>query len=151
MSVLARAKGVPPADGLELEVCYGAGDQMRVSVLFDTCEQLEPFGLTITPLLEEIGFDSGEPEVVEVHKVIRRGEQEAKTFLGVTLQRGKAMLFFYAVSVVFDTLGCNDGGAETSTGRLTFQPCISYAGLFTLDHQLVICRPLDRSSQYCFG
>ena len=122
MSVLARAKGVPPADNLELEVCYGAGDQMRVSVLFDTCEQLESFGLTIKPLLKEIGFDPSEPEVVEVHKVIRRGEYKAKTFLGVTLQRGKAMLFFYTMSVVFDTLGCNDGEAETSRGRITLQP-----------------------------
>ena len=47
---------------------------MRVSVLFDTPEQLESFGQTIKPLFEEIGFDPGEPEVVEVHKVIRRGE-----------------------------------------------------------------------------
>ena len=74
MSVSARVKSVPPADGLELEVCYGAGDQMRVSVLFDTCEQRESFGQTIKPLFEEIGFEPGEPEVVEVHKVIRLGE-----------------------------------------------------------------------------
>tara|TARA_Y100001933_G_C18463701_1_gene341153 strand:+ start:208 stop:351 length:144 start_codon:yes stop_codon:yes gene_type:complete len=47
---------------------------MRVSVLFDTPEQLEAFGQTIKPIFEEIGFDPGEPEVVEVHKVIRRGE-----------------------------------------------------------------------------
>jgi len=71
---LLYSKGVHPADGLELEVCYGTGDQMKVSVLFDTCEQLESFGQTIKPLFEEIGFDPGEPEVVEVHKIIRRVE-----------------------------------------------------------------------------
>ena len=71
---LLYAKGVHPADGLELEVCYGTGDQMRVSVLFDTPEQLELFAQKIKPLFEEIGFDPGEPEIVGVHKVIRRGE-----------------------------------------------------------------------------
>ena len=71
---LLYAKGVHPADGLELEVCYGTGDQMRVSVLFDTPEQLESFAQKIKPLFEEIGFDPGEPEIVGVHKVIRRGE-----------------------------------------------------------------------------
>ena len=70
---LLYSKGVHPADGLELEVCYGSGDQMRVSVLFDTIEQLEAFGNEIKPLFEEIGFDPGEPEIVDVHKVIRRG------------------------------------------------------------------------------
>ena len=54
-------------------MCYGSGDQMRVSVLFDTIEQLEAFGNKIKPLFEEIGFDPGEPEIVDVHKVIRRG------------------------------------------------------------------------------
>ena len=61
---LLYSKGVHPADGLELEVCYGSGDQMRVSVLFDTIEQLEAFGNKIKPLFEEIGFDPGEPEIV---------------------------------------------------------------------------------------
>ena len=71
---LLYAKGVHPADGLELEVCYGTGDQMRVSVLFDTPEQLESFAQKIKPIFEEISFDPGEAEIVEVHKVIRRGE-----------------------------------------------------------------------------
>ena len=71
---LLYAKSVHPADGLELEFCYGTGDQMRVSVLFDTPEQLESFAQKIKPLFEEIGFDPGEPEIVGVHKVIRRGE-----------------------------------------------------------------------------
>ena len=29
-------EGIQPAPGLELEVCYGSGDQMKVSVLFDS-------------------------------------------------------------------------------------------------------------------
>ena len=70
---LLYSKGIHRADGRELEVCCGSGDQMRVSVVFDTIEQLEAFGNKIKPLFEEIGFDPGEPEIVDVHKVIRRG------------------------------------------------------------------------------
>ena len=70
---LLYAKGIHPAPGLELEVCFGEGDKMNVSVLFDTMEHMEAFGKKIKPVLEEAGFDPGLPEVIEVHNVIRRG------------------------------------------------------------------------------
>jgi hypothetical protein len=66
-------EGVHPAPGLELEVCFGSGDQMKVSVLFDTQENLDAFGAGLAPILEEMGMDPGKPEVVQVHNIIRRG------------------------------------------------------------------------------
>ena len=74
-AILARLyeEGVQPAPGLELEVCYGSGDQMKVSVLFDSQEHLDAFGARLMPILEEVGMDAGEPEVLEVHNIIRRG------------------------------------------------------------------------------
>ena len=66
-------EGIQPAPGLELEVCYGSGDQMKVSVLFDSQEHLDAFGARLMPILEEVGMDPGEPEVLEVHNIIRRG------------------------------------------------------------------------------
>ena len=51
---LLYSKGVHPAEGLELEVCYGSGDQMRVSVLFDTIEQLEASGIKLNPCLKKL-------------------------------------------------------------------------------------------------
>ena len=65
-------EGVQPAPGLELEVCYGSDDQMKVSVLFDSQEHLDAFGARLMPILEEVGMDPGEPEVLEVHNIIRR-------------------------------------------------------------------------------
>ncbi len=47
-------EGVHPDPGLELELCFGSGDQMKVS------------------LLSEMGLDPGEPEVIELHNIIRR-------------------------------------------------------------------------------
>mgnify|MGYP003389798986 FL=1 len=74
-SVVARLykEGIHPAPGLELEVCYGSGDQMKVSVLFDSKEHLDAFGARLQPILSEMGVNPGEPEVVEVHNIIRRG------------------------------------------------------------------------------
>ena len=73
-SILARLteEGIQPAPGLELEVCYGAGDQMKVSLLFDSQEELDAFGERLAPILEEMKLDPGEPEVLEVHNIIRR-------------------------------------------------------------------------------
>ena len=74
-AVLARLyeEGIQPAPGLELEVCFGSGDQMKVSVLFDSQEHLDAFGARLQPILAEMGVNPGEPEVVEVHHVLRRG------------------------------------------------------------------------------
>jgi hypothetical protein len=46
---------------------------MKVSVLFDSQEHLDAFGAHLMPILEEVGMDPGEPEVLEVHNIIRRG------------------------------------------------------------------------------
>ena len=71
--ILARfhEEGAQPAPGLELEVCYGSGDQMKVSLLFDSQENLDAFGARLAPILEEMGMNPGEPEAFEVHNIIR--------------------------------------------------------------------------------
>ena len=65
-------EGVHPDPGLELELCFGSGDQMKVSLLFDSIEHFESFGAKIGPVLSEMGMDAGEPEIIKLHKVIRR-------------------------------------------------------------------------------
>ena len=65
-------EGVHPDPGLELELCFGSGDKMKVSLLFDSKEHFESFGAKIGPVLSEMGMDPGEPELIELHKVIRR-------------------------------------------------------------------------------
>jgi hypothetical protein len=65
-------EGVFPADGLDYEICFGSGDKLKVSQVWDSKEQLDAFGARLTPILAELGIDPGEPEVVEVHSIIRR-------------------------------------------------------------------------------
>ena len=64
-------EGVFPSEGLEYEICYGSGDKMRVSQVWDTQEHLEAFGARLQPILAEVGIDPGAPEIVPVHNVIK--------------------------------------------------------------------------------
>ena len=65
-------EGVFPADGLDYELCFGSGDNMKVSQVWDSREQMDAFGERLRPILGEVGVDPGEPEVLEVHNIIRR-------------------------------------------------------------------------------
>ena len=65
-------EGIQPADGLDYEVCFGSGDQMKVSLIWDSKEQFEAFAARLMPILEEAGINPGEPEVLEVHNIIKR-------------------------------------------------------------------------------
>ena len=73
-SVVGRltADGVLPADGLDYEICFGSGDKLKVSQVWDSQEQLDAFGARLMPILNEFGIDPGEPEMVAVHNIIRR-------------------------------------------------------------------------------
>ena len=65
-------EGISPADGLDYELCFGSGDQHKVSLVWDSKEQLDAFAARLMPILAELGVDPGEPEVFEVHNIIKR-------------------------------------------------------------------------------
>jgi hypothetical protein len=64
-------EGILPADGLNYEVCFGSGDQLKVSQVWDSKEQMDAFGARLTTMLAKHGINPGEPEVLEVHNIIR--------------------------------------------------------------------------------
>jgi hypothetical protein len=64
--------GVFPADGLEYEICFGSEGNLKVSQVWDSKEQMEAFGARLRPILAEAGINPGEPEIVEVHHIIKR-------------------------------------------------------------------------------
>ena len=64
--------GVFPADGLDYEICFGSGDNLKVSQVWDSQQQLDAFGARLMPILAELGIDPGTTEVIEVHNIIRR-------------------------------------------------------------------------------
>jgi hypothetical protein len=61
-----------PPDGLDYHVCFLADGNVRVSEIWDSREQLEAFGQRLMPLLAEVGIDAGQPQLLEIHNIIRR-------------------------------------------------------------------------------
>jgi hypothetical protein len=64
--------GVFPPDGLEYHVCFGTEGSLRVSEIWDTREQLEAFGEQLMPVLAEVGIEPGEPELLDIHNIVKR-------------------------------------------------------------------------------
>jgi hypothetical protein len=64
--------GVFPADGLDYELCFGSEGNLKVSQVWDSQEQLDAFAEQLRPILAEVGVNPGEPEVLEVHNMIKR-------------------------------------------------------------------------------
>ena len=64
--------GAFPPDGLDYHVCFGGDGSLRVSEIWDTREQLEAFGERLMPVLTEVGIDPGEPELMEIHNIVKR-------------------------------------------------------------------------------
>jgi hypothetical protein len=65
-------EGSWPPDGLDYHVCFLAGGSLRVSEIWDSREQLDTFGQRLMPVLQDVGIDPGEPEILEIHNIIRR-------------------------------------------------------------------------------
>ena len=65
-------QGVFPAEGLDYELCFGSDDNLKVSQVWDSQEELDGFGERLRPILTEMGIDTGKPEVLEVHNIIKR-------------------------------------------------------------------------------
>jgi hypothetical protein len=61
-----------PPDGMEYHVCFLSDGEVRVSEIWDSREKFEAFGERLMPILQEMGIDAGEPELFEVHNIIRR-------------------------------------------------------------------------------
>ena len=68
---LQEAGDFPP-DGMEYHVAFFVDGNLRVSEIWDSREQAEAFGERLMPVLDEIGIDPGQPEVLEIHNIIRR-------------------------------------------------------------------------------
>jgi hypothetical protein len=61
-----------PPDGLDYHVCFGTDGNLRVSEVWESQEQLDAFGEKLMPILSEVGIEPGEPEVLEIGKIIKR-------------------------------------------------------------------------------
>ena len=60
-------------EGLDYHVAFRSNGNFRVSVIWDSREQLDAFGERLMPVLKDVGIElSGEPEMLEIHNIIKR-------------------------------------------------------------------------------
>jgi hypothetical protein len=71
ISRLEKSGDWPPA-GLEYHVAFRLNGDFRVSEIWDSREQFEAFGKRLMPVLKDVGIDPGEPEMLEIHNIIKR-------------------------------------------------------------------------------
>src|SRR5688572_11384725 len=65
-----------PPEGMDYHVAFGTDDNLRVSEIWDSREQLHAFGDRLMPILTELGIEfSGEPEILEIHNIVRSEER----------------------------------------------------------------------------
>ena len=65
--------GAWPPDGLEYHVFFGSEGNLRVSEIWDSREQLGAFGERLMPILADVGIEfAGDPEIFEIHNIIKR-------------------------------------------------------------------------------
>jgi hypothetical protein len=58
---LFEQAGAGTPAGRLYHVCFGDKDNHRISDLWDSLDSFERFGLTLKPILTDLGVDAGEP------------------------------------------------------------------------------------------
>src|SRR2546423_1542361 len=62
-----------PPEGLAYHVAFRSEGCLRVSEVWDSREKFDAFGKRLMPVLKDAGIElSGEPEMLEVHNIIKR-------------------------------------------------------------------------------
>ena len=60
-------------EGLEYHVVFRLDGFLRVSEIWDSRDQMDAFGERLMPVLKDVGIEFlGEPEVLEIHNIIKR-------------------------------------------------------------------------------
>lgn len=61
--------GSPP--GRRFHVCFGTGSNLRVLDVWDSEETFGSFGQTLMPIIQQVGVDTGPPDISQVHNTIQ--------------------------------------------------------------------------------
>jgi len=62
--------GAGAPKGRLYHICYGNENELGVLDVWESSESFDEFGEVLMPILQELGIDSGQPEVSEVHNII---------------------------------------------------------------------------------
>ena len=64
------AAGAGKPAGRQYHVCFGSESKLQVFDVWESQEELDKFGTTLMPILQELGVDPGQPAIEPIHNVI---------------------------------------------------------------------------------
>jgi hypothetical protein len=67
---LLRKAGAGNPPGRSYHASFGPNDKLMVFDVWASQAAFDKFGKTLTPILQHLGIDSGQPSVMPMHKVI---------------------------------------------------------------------------------
>jgi hypothetical protein len=67
---LLKKAGAGSPSGRSYHAAFGPPDKLMVFDVWTSQAAFEKFGKTLMPILHQLGLDTGEPQVMPVHKVI---------------------------------------------------------------------------------
>ena len=62
--------GASTPKGRTYHAAFLEGDKLAVFDVWDSKEEFEAFGRTLMPVLKEVGIESPEPQIAEIHDII---------------------------------------------------------------------------------
>ncbi len=65
-----EAAGAGKPAGRSYHTCFGEPNKLAVFEVWDSMASFERFGQTLMPILQEIGIDPGQPQVMPIRNVI---------------------------------------------------------------------------------
>ena len=65
-----EAAGVGSPKGRSYHVCYGDANSVHVTDVWDSKEDFEAFGKILIPIMNELGADTGQPQIEEAKNII---------------------------------------------------------------------------------
>jgi len=69
---LLRKAGAGHPAGRIYHACFGDSTKLSVFDVWTSQAAFDKFGKTLMPIMQQIGVDAGQPQVVQIHKVITR-------------------------------------------------------------------------------
>jgi len=65
-----EAAGAGSPKGRSYHVCYGDPNSVQVTDVWDSMEDFKTFGETLVPIMQALGADPGQPEILEVRNIV---------------------------------------------------------------------------------
>jgi hypothetical protein len=65
------AAGAGAPKGRSYHVCYGDPNGVNVTDVWDSMEDFQAFGETLVPIMQSLNVDPGQPDVQQVHNIIK--------------------------------------------------------------------------------